>query len=405
MRTLHTADWHLGDRLGRIDRTEDLRRSVERIALYCEREKVDVLLVAGDLFSELSRPDNLRESIAHLQQVFLPFLQKGGTIVALTGNHDNENFCQTLRHAMTLAAPTTGNPGDILPVGRFYLTAGPSFFRLAGGGHMVQFVLMPYPTPSRYLDPQAQRYRSVEDKNRALQTAYVSRLREIQTHPAFCPEIPTVLAAHIHVQGARLANPFRISERETILFAQSDVPTQFAYVALGHIHQPQSLMELSHIRYSGSIERLDLGERNDAKSVVLFDMDSHGLKGEPICLPLPATPIYDIEIQDPQQELPELRVRYPDAGIALARYHVRYTAGTDNLEEILRELDAIFPRWYDRDWCEASAFEPSRAGFEPAIHKSLPDTVLDYLKTELADHAHRDAVLQLADELLAEEHA
>ena len=30
MRILHTADWHLGDRLGRIDRTEDIRQSVER---------------------------------------------------------------------------------------------------------------------------------------------------------------------------------------------------------------------------------------------------------------------------------------------------------------------------------------------------------------------------------------
>jgi exonuclease SbcD len=97
MRILHTADWHLGDRLGRIDRTEDLRRAVERVAEYCKSESVDVLLVAGDLFSELSRPDSLRESIAHLQATFEPFLLGGGTILALTGNHDNEVFCQTLR--------------------------------------------------------------------------------------------------------------------------------------------------------------------------------------------------------------------------------------------------------------------------------------------------------------------
>ena len=72
MRILHTADWHLGDRLGRIDRTDDLRRAVERVADYCKSEQVEVLLVAGDLFSELSRPDSLRESIAHLQATFEP---------------------------------------------------------------------------------------------------------------------------------------------------------------------------------------------------------------------------------------------------------------------------------------------------------------------------------------------
>ena len=43
MRILHTADWHLADRLGRIDRTDDLRKAVERVADYCRSEKVDVL--------------------------------------------------------------------------------------------------------------------------------------------------------------------------------------------------------------------------------------------------------------------------------------------------------------------------------------------------------------------------
>ena len=172
MRILHTADWHLGDRLGRIDRTADLRRSVERIARYCWDEQVELLLVAGDLFSELSRADTLRESIEHLQQVFLPFLCSGGTIVAITGNHDNENFCQTLRSAMTLAAPASHEPGAILPAGRFYLAAEPTVLRLADRKQdPVQFVMLPYPTPSRYLDSQAQRYKSVEERNQALAAA------------------------------------------------------------------------------------------------------------------------------------------------------------------------------------------------------------------------------------------
>src|SRR6188508_2169102 len=79
MRILHTADWHLGDRLGRIDRSQDLRRAVERVGGYCRQEAVEVLLVAGDLFSELARPDGLRETIEHWQDVFRDFLSAGGT--------------------------------------------------------------------------------------------------------------------------------------------------------------------------------------------------------------------------------------------------------------------------------------------------------------------------------------
>ncbi|HKB05965.1 MAG TPA: metallophosphoesterase, partial [Gemmataceae bacterium] len=130
MRILHTADWHLGDRLGRIDRTHDLRRAVERVGDYCRHEKVDVLLVAGDLFSELARPDSLREAIEHWQTVFRDFLASGGTILTLTGNHDNENFCRTLTHAMNLAAPIAGEVGEVLPAGRLYLATEPTLLRL-----------------------------------------------------------------------------------------------------------------------------------------------------------------------------------------------------------------------------------------------------------------------------------
>src|SRR5258708_29616823 len=105
MKILHTADWHLGDRLGRVNRTVELRRGVERIAQYCRSEAVDVLVIAGDIFSDLARSDGLREAIAHLQETFASFLHGRGTIVAVTGNHDNESFCQTLWHAMTLASP------------------------------------------------------------------------------------------------------------------------------------------------------------------------------------------------------------------------------------------------------------------------------------------------------------
>jgi exonuclease SbcD len=405
MRILHTADWHLGDRLGRIDRTDDLRRAVERVAGYCEQEQVDVLLVAGDLFSELSRPDNLRESIEHLQQVLLPFVRRGGTVVAITGNHDNESFCQTLRHAMTLAAPAASTMGDLQPGGRVYLASEPAFFQLRDRtGQPVQFVLLPYPTPTRYLDAPAQRYPSALEKHLALQAACAAKLRALRADPSFDAGVPTVLAAHLHVQGARLPNLFRVGERESVVFPVEELPVDWAYVALGHIHQPQCLKRWAHVRYSGSIERLDLGETKDDKGVVLVDIGPHGRCGKPVCLPLEATPIYALQIKNAREELPRLRHQYPDAGRALVRYHLTYTAGTDNLEAILRELDVIFPRWYDRDWCEAGALGAGSQEAEPEpAHKSFQDIVLDYVKTELAEHADRDAVLGLAGELLAEE--
>jgi exonuclease SbcD len=406
MRILHTADWHLGDRLGRIDRTDDLRRAVERIAGYCAEEKVDILLVAGDLFSEMATPDGLRDAIRHLQEVFQGFLRDGGTILTFTGNHDKESFCQTLRHAMSLASPGADRPGDRVPAGRLYLATGPTLLRLGdrATGGQVQFLLMPYPTPSRYLaDEAAQKYQSLDEKNRQLMAAYTAKLRELRADPHFDPALPTVLGAHVAVTGCDLSRGlFRLTEEEDVILADGDLPADFAYVALGHIHRAQFLGGRAHIRYSGSIERLDLGERDDDKGVVLVDIGPQGVQSEPRTLPLDATPMYDVEIRFPKAEIPELPERYPHHEKALVRLRCTYTAGVDNREETLRELERVFPRWYDRELTETGELGRTLVIGEALRTKSFEDTVRDYLRQELTNHdeALREAVLARAEALL-----
>jgi exonuclease SbcD len=407
MRILHTADWHLADRLGRIDRTEDLRRAVERVADYCLTEKVEVLLVAGDLFSELANHEALRESIRHLQEVFAGFLRDGGTILTLTGNHDRENFCQTLHHAMSLAAPLGNHPGEVVPPGRLYLATEPTLLRLEDRtqGTPVQFLLMPYPTPTRYLaDEAAQRYGGLDEKNRHLMQAFTRRLHELRDGEGFNPDLPAVLAAHIAVRGSELPSLFRLSDQEDIVFSDADLPTGFAYVALGHIHRAQCLAGQPHVRYSGSIERMDLGEKQDDKGVVLFDLGPSGLEGEPWVLPVEATPVYEIEIHSPSEELPDLARMYSDAKNHLVRIVCTWTAGVDNREEVLRELEKIFPRWYDREIKETNTLGPTLHTGEASRTKSFEDTVRDYLEQELTNHpdALRLAVLERVEALLKE---
>ncbi|MBO0700715.1 MAG: exonuclease subunit SbcD, partial [Zavarzinella sp.] len=346
MRILHTADWHLGDRLGRIDRTQDLRRAVERVGDYCQQEAVDVLLVAGDLFSELARPDGLRETIEHWQAVFRDFLAGGGTVLTLTGNHDNENFCRILIHAMNLAAPALGEPGERVPPGRLYLATDPTLLRLKDRreGFDVQFLLMPYPTPTRYLhDEASQKYSSPEEKNQKLMAAFLETLRTIQRHPSFDHTSPAILAAHVNVSGAMIGpSLFRLAEQDDVIIPAGELPAEFAYVALGHVHKPQALGGREHVRYSGSIERMDLGESSDQKSVVVLDVGPKGLIDSPRLLPLSATPIYEIDVRTPKADIPDLKERYPDAQEDLVNLHITYTAGTVSLEEVLRELEAIF---------------------------------------------------------------
>jgi exonuclease SbcD len=183
----------------------------------------------------------------------------------------------------------------------------------------------------------------------------------------------------------------------------SELPEQFDYAALGHIHKPQWL-GASHVRYCGSIERLDLGEQGDQKGVVIVEIGPDGRNGDPVVFPMPATAVYEVTVLNPAADIPRLKMEYPDAKDDLVNLHIRYTAGVDQLEEVLRDLDRIFPRWYARDWQETGALGPTLVGPDGAGNKTFGETVRDYLGQELIQHeeAERQAILGLADGLLKE---
>jgi exonuclease SbcD len=197
-----------------------------------------------------------------------------------------------------------------------------------------------------------------------------------------------------------------MTEQESIIFSGDDVPAGLAYVALGHIHKPQAPLGPPHVRYCGSIERLDLGEKDDDKGVLIFDVGPDGLCAEATPLPLPATPMLDLDIVNPQEEIPKLRERFPDAAKTLVRYRLVWTAGVDDREALLRQLEDVFPRWYERTVREANALGATLADPDPSpVQRGFGETVRHYLETELMNHAEeeRKAVLALAETLLAEE--
>src|SRR4029077_218979 len=117
-------------------------------------------------------------------------------------------------------------------------------------------------------------------------------------------------------------------------------------------HKPQTLMGLDHMRYCGSIDRIDLGESGEKKGVVAVEIGPEGRQRRPKWIPIEATPIYAVEINDPPGELPRLADSYPDHELALVKVMIRYRAGRDDLNELLAKLDQIFPRCYERDWQE-----------------------------------------------------
>jgi exonuclease SbcD len=405
MRLLHTADWHLNERLGRLPRQPDIRARLEEIAGYLDRYDVDVMVVAGDVFSHHTRLEEVRDAVGDVNEVFKPFLTRGGTIVAISGNHDNEALFNLLRAALDLAHPLDPRQPGPRPGGRLYLAAQPTCLLLQDRkGQQVQFALLPYPTTARYLRDESTGYNSGDERNHLLHGALLQKLREFHAR-MIDARLPSVLVSHIHVRGSEIHTLYRITEREDVIFDPSDIPTHWAYVAYGHIHRPQQLCGSPHVRYAGSIERFDYAERVDEKGVVLVEIGPAGRVGEPTLLPLDATPLYQIEITDPEAQLPALREQYPDAQRALVAYRLIYQPGEHNREEMCRELETVFPRCYRSEVVPVGSV---LAATRPELHatvRNVPATVRGYLEEHLTQDPERDDLLALAEQYLLETEA
>ena len=87
MKILHTADWHLGKRLDTFSRLEEQREVLQEICDIADREAVEVVIVAGDLF------DNFNPSSEATELLYstLHCLSNNGkrAIIAIAGNHDS----------------------------------------------------------------------------------------------------------------------------------------------------------------------------------------------------------------------------------------------------------------------------------------------------------------------------
>lgn len=278
MKILHTADWHLGKRLDYFSRLEEQKAVLEEICEIADREAVDAVLVAGDLFDTF----NPQVEAVELLYRTLRRLTNYGTrpVIAIAGNHDSADRIDS--------PDTLARECGILFVGYpnahlnpLHLDNSFSILKTAPGFLEITFPHLDYPLRV-FVTPYAnelrlKQYLGLEDKAKALNEALANNWQELAEKFADNKGV-NMLLTHLYMlkRGGEILEepegekPLNIGHADLIY---SDfIPSQIQYTALGHLHRLQNVGSKERpALYSGSPLAYSFAEAGQEKYVVIID--------------------------------------------------------------------------------------------------------------------------------------
>lgn len=280
MRILHTSDWHLGQHFMGKTRQAEHQAFCAWLIEQVREQAVDAVLIAGDIFDTGAPPSYAREQY---NRFIVELRASGCELVVLGGNHDSvamlgesktllaqlgtrviPGVCEQLDEQLLVLHRRDGTPGAIL--------CGIPFIR-----------------PRDVLLSQAGQ--SAQDKQQSLQQAIQQHYQDLYAlaeskRAELGGNLPIIASGHLTTVGASASD----SVREIYVGSLEAFPTSAfppaAYIALGHIHRPQKVGGLEHIRYCGSPIALSFDEAKQQKEVLLVELDSSGLR-QITALPVP----------------------------------------------------------------------------------------------------------------------
>ena len=272
MRILHTSDLHVGRTLGNLSLLEDQAAVLDQIADIASQEKVDVVVIAGDIYD---RAVPSAEAVALVDRFLVRLVvHDKRKVLAIAGNHDSpERIGFTANILKELDLHLRGTLDDLSPV-VIDDDDGPVAFHLLPYAEVAiarQHARRTTGAPDAPADDadDAEAPGAIRDHQAAMSHLVAASLA---AGPAVARR---VAVAHAFVTGGEASD----TERDLSVGGASQVAAgtfgAFAYVALGHLHRAQR-MGADRVRYSGSPLKYSLKEADHAKSVTIVDLDRAG---------------------------------------------------------------------------------------------------------------------------------
>ncbi len=320
MKLIHLSDLHLGKRVYEYSMLEDQEFILKRILNVADEEKPDGVIIAGDVYDK-SVPS--AEAVALFDEFLVQLAKRKLEVFVISGNHDSAEriaFGARLMDASGIHMSPVYS-GAVAP------------FSMKDEYGTVSIYLLPFIKPAhvrRYYDEEISSYTD------ALETAV--------SHMEIDREERNILVTHQFVTGARR------SESEEVSVGGTDnvdarVFEPFDYVALGHLHSPQSCGRET-IRYCGTPLKYSFSEARDSKSVTVVELAE---KGKVSLRTVPLVPKRDlVELKGTYSEL-TLKAFYENTTWQEDYTHITLTDEED-VPDAIGKLRTVYHRLMKLDY-------------------------------------------------------
>lgn len=256
MKLFHLSDLHIGKRVCERSLIEDQKHILDCIIGHIKVQKPDAVMIAGDIYDRSLPPE---EAVALFDDFLYRLSESGTSALIVSGNHDSQE--------------RVAYGGRIMNKNGIYIA--PEFNRynyekiiepvvLEDGFGKINFYLLPFVTPAAV--------RAAKENSQA--GGYTEAVKAVIEDMNINGSERNILIAHQFVTGAETC------ESETFSVGGSDnidaaVFEGFDYVALGHLHGPQSVGK-DTIRYSGTPLKYSFSEVSHKKSITVVNIESKG---------------------------------------------------------------------------------------------------------------------------------
>jgi len=254
MKIVHTSDWHAGRVWKNISRLDELEACLDHLAVYIERESVDLLLVTGDVFDSGAPAARAERTVFRF---FKRVGESGTHTVVIAGNHDSSDRFEAwgalteLVNVWTVGRPKPAKDGGVLTIP-------------TRCGETAVVAAVPFAAQRRLVSAL-----DLAEGDDVAMNTYADKMGEIikVLCRSFRNDTVNLLCLHTHLEGAIKGG----SERQVHLGEDwaalpASLPADAHYIALGHIHRPQKVAAPSPTYYAGSPLQLDFGEAGEEKS-------------------------------------------------------------------------------------------------------------------------------------------